>query len=128
VRLYRGQRRTPPPRSAECDVLRANVEFGGPPTPLNAAVQRAGTPSGPERGATHRPSPAGHPATSSSTPSNAPEGGCGAGGAAGRSSCCPCYDHDPGSNVVDVYVGYLRRKLGKERIVTVRGMGYALQD
>ena len=37
------------------------------------------------------------------------------------------YDYDPGSNVVDVYVGYLRRKLGKERIVTVRGMGYALQ-
>jgi DNA-binding response OmpR family regulator len=37
------------------------------------------------------------------------------------------YDHDPGSNVVDVYVGYLRRKLGKERILTVRGMGYALQ-
>jgi DNA-binding response OmpR family regulator len=36
------------------------------------------------------------------------------------------YDHDPGSNVVDVYVGYLRRKLGKERIATVRGMGYAL--
>jgi len=38
------------------------------------------------------------------------------------------YDHDPGSNVVDVYVGYLRRKLGKERIATVRGMGYALQS
>ena len=37
------------------------------------------------------------------------------------------YDYDPGSNVVDVYVGYLRRKLGKERIVTVRGMGYALE-
>lgn len=37
------------------------------------------------------------------------------------------YDYDPGSNVVDVYVGYLRRKLGKERIATVRGMGYALQ-
>jgi two-component system, OmpR family, copper resistance phosphate regulon response regulator CusR len=36
------------------------------------------------------------------------------------------YDFDPGSNVVDVYVGYLRRKLGKDRIVTVRGMGYAL--
>lgn len=36
------------------------------------------------------------------------------------------YQHDPGSNVVDVYVGYLRRKLGKERIATVRGMGYAL--
>jgi len=36
------------------------------------------------------------------------------------------YDHDPGSNVVDVYVGYLRRKLGPERIQTVRGMGYRL--
>ena len=37
------------------------------------------------------------------------------------------YDHDPGSNVVDVYVGYLRRKLGSERIATVRGMGYRLE-
>jgi DNA-binding response OmpR family regulator len=37
------------------------------------------------------------------------------------------YDFDPGSNVVDVYVGYLRRKLGSQRIVTVRGMGYALE-
>lgn len=36
------------------------------------------------------------------------------------------YDHDPDSNVVDVYVGYLRRKLGSERIQTVRGMGYRL--
>lgn len=34
------------------------------------------------------------------------------------------YDHDPGSNVVDVYVRYLRRKLGADTIVTVRGMGY----
>jgi DNA-binding response OmpR family regulator len=34
------------------------------------------------------------------------------------------YDHDPGSNVVDVYVGYLRRKVGAERIATVRGVGY----
>jgi DNA-binding response OmpR family regulator len=34
------------------------------------------------------------------------------------------YDFDPGSNVVDVYVGYLRRKLGSEVITTVRGMGY----
>jgi len=34
------------------------------------------------------------------------------------------YDFDPGSNVVDVYVGYLRKKLGKNRIETVRGMGY----
>jgi DNA-binding response OmpR family regulator len=28
--------------------------------------------------------------------------------------------------VVDVYVGYLRRKLGKDLIETVRGMGYRL--
>ena len=34
------------------------------------------------------------------------------------------YDHDPGSNVVDVYVGYLRRKVGTQRIATVRGVGY----
>ncbi len=34
------------------------------------------------------------------------------------------YDFDPGSNVVDVYVGYLRKKLGSDRIETVRGMGY----
>ncbi len=37
------------------------------------------------------------------------------------------YDYDPGSNIVDVYVGYLRRKLGKDVIQTVRGMGYRLQ-
>ena len=37
------------------------------------------------------------------------------------------YDHDPGSNVVDVYVGYLRKKLGSEAIVTVRGAGYRLE-
>jgi two-component system, OmpR family, copper resistance phosphate regulon response regulator CusR len=37
------------------------------------------------------------------------------------------YDFDPGSNVVDVYVGYLRRKLGPERFETVRGMGYRLR-
>ena len=36
------------------------------------------------------------------------------------------YDFDPGSNVVDVYVRYLRRKLGEGRIETVRGMGYRL--
>jgi two-component system, OmpR family, response regulator len=28
------------------------------------------------------------------------------------------------ANVVEVYVGYLRRKLGRERIETVRGVGY----
>ncbi|MEM9006436.1 MAG: response regulator transcription factor [Cyanobacteria bacterium P01_F01_bin.86] len=36
------------------------------------------------------------------------------------------YDYAPGSNVVDVYVGYLRKKLGNEIIETVRGMGYRL--
>jgi DNA-binding response OmpR family regulator len=40
------------------------------------------------------------------------------------------YDYDPGTNVVDVYVGYLRRKLrdaeGKVPIVTVRSVGYRL--
>lgn len=36
------------------------------------------------------------------------------------------YDFDPGSNVVDVYVRYLRNKLGAERFATVRGMGYRL--
>jgi DNA-binding response OmpR family regulator len=35
------------------------------------------------------------------------------------------YAHDPESNVVDVYVGYLRRKVGRDRIRTRRGMGYA---
>jgi DNA-binding response OmpR family regulator len=37
------------------------------------------------------------------------------------------YDFDPGSNIVDVYIGYLRRKLGDGVITTVRGMGYRLQ-
>jgi DNA-binding response OmpR family regulator len=38
------------------------------------------------------------------------------------------YEYDPGTNVVDVYVGYLRRKLrrgeGTVPIVTVRSVGY----
>ena len=43
------------------------------------------------------------------------------------------YDHDPGTNVVDVYVGYLRRKLsGAGRrpvtITAVRLRGYRLED
>lgn len=38
------------------------------------------------------------------------------------------YDYDPGSNVVEVYVRYLRQKLGEGRIVTVRGMGYRLEE
>ena len=36
------------------------------------------------------------------------------------------YDFDPESNVVDVYVRYLRLKLGVDVIETVRGMGYRL--
>jgi DNA-binding response OmpR family regulator len=36
------------------------------------------------------------------------------------------YEYDPGSNIVDVYVGYLRKKLGAGLITTVRGMGYRL--
>ena len=42
------------------------------------------------------------------------------------------YEHDPGTNVVDVYVGYLRRKLGGDGapapIVTVRSVGYRLES
>lgn len=38
------------------------------------------------------------------------------------------YDFDPESNVVDVYVRYLRRKLGAERFATLRGMGYRLEE
>lgn len=34
------------------------------------------------------------------------------------------YDYDPGSNIVEVYVRALRRKLGADTITTVRGMGY----
>jgi two-component system, OmpR family, response regulator len=38
------------------------------------------------------------------------------------------YEHDPGTNVLDVYVGYVRRKLkaagARGRIVTVRSRGY----
>lgn len=37
------------------------------------------------------------------------------------------YDFDPGSNVVDVYVGYLRKKLGSVALETVRGAGYRLR-
>ena len=42
------------------------------------------------------------------------------------------YDHDPGTNVVQVYVGYLRRKLSLPGspvpIETVRSVGYRLSD
>jgi DNA-binding response OmpR family regulator len=40
------------------------------------------------------------------------------------------YQHDPATNIVDVYVGYLRRKLGRPEspapIDTVRAVGYRL--
>ncbi|MDO5737473.1 MAG: response regulator transcription factor [Propionibacteriaceae bacterium] len=36
-------------------------------------------------------------------------------------------DFDPGSNVVEVYVRYLRRKIGDHRIDTLRGLGYRLR-
>lgn len=36
------------------------------------------------------------------------------------------YDFAPGSNVADVYIGYLRQKLGSDLIETVRGVGYRL--
>ena len=36
------------------------------------------------------------------------------------------YNFDPGSNLVDVYVRYLRAKIGAESIKTVRGVGYRL--
>ncbi|MBF2017051.1 MAG: response regulator transcription factor [Rivularia sp. T60_A2020_040] len=38
------------------------------------------------------------------------------------------YDYDPGSNIVDVYIGYLRKKFGSELIETVRGVGYRLRN
>ncbi len=37
------------------------------------------------------------------------------------------YNHDPGTNIVNVYIGHLRRKLGEDRIETVRGVGYRLR-
>lgn len=42
------------------------------------------------------------------------------------------YDHDPGTNIVQVYIGYLRRKLGRPNspapIETVRSVGYKLRE
>jgi DNA-binding winged helix-turn-helix (wHTH) protein len=37
-------------------------------------------------------------------------------------------DFDPRSNLVDVYVRYLRRKLGPSWITTERGVGYRIVD
>jgi DNA-binding response OmpR family regulator len=42
------------------------------------------------------------------------------------------YDHDPGTNVVEVYIGYLRRKLKTPDrpapIVTIRSVGYRFDE
>ena len=38
------------------------------------------------------------------------------------------YSYDPNSNIVDVYIGYLRKKLGNDVIETVRGVGYRLRN
>jgi DNA-binding response OmpR family regulator len=42
------------------------------------------------------------------------------------------YEHDPSTNIVDVYIGYLRRKLSSDGspapITTVRSVGYRLDD
>jgi len=38
------------------------------------------------------------------------------------------FAYDGGSNVVDQYVNYLRRKIGRDDIETVRGMGYRLRQ
>ena len=39
------------------------------------------------------------------------------------------YDFGPSSNALEVYVGYLRRKLGEPLLIrTVRGVGYVLRD
>lgn len=37
------------------------------------------------------------------------------------------FDYDPGTNLVNVYVGHLRKKLGGDHIETVRGVGYRLR-
>jgi two-component system, OmpR family, copper resistance phosphate regulon response regulator CusR len=37
-------------------------------------------------------------------------------------------DWEPGSKVLDVYIGYLRRKLGEDTITSVRGMGFRLEE
>ncbi len=42
------------------------------------------------------------------------------------------YDHDPTTNIVDVYIGYLRRKLARDDrtapITTIRSVGFRFED
>jgi DNA-binding response OmpR family regulator len=42
-------------------------------------------------------------------------------------NCVWGYNYAPDSNIVDVYIGHLRRKLGRNLIKTKKGMGYYLQ-
>jgi two-component system OmpR family response regulator len=37
-------------------------------------------------------------------------------------------DFDRDSNIIEVFVGRIRRKIGSEMIRTVRGLGYVLED
>src|SRR5690606_12554131 len=37
-------------------------------------------------------------------------------------------DFDRDSNIIEVFIGRLRKKVGSERIRTVRGLGYSLSD
>lgn len=38
------------------------------------------------------------------------------------------FDSDKDSNVIEVYVNHLRRKLGKQRFETHRGQGYVFKE
>ncbi len=37
-------------------------------------------------------------------------------------------DHERDSNTIEVFVGILRRKIGTDRIITEKGLGYRLVD
>lgn len=37
------------------------------------------------------------------------------------------YDYNPSSNIVEVYIRHLRKKIGSDRIETRRGLGYRLR-
>jgi len=38
------------------------------------------------------------------------------------------FDDEIGSNTLEVYISRIRKKIGKQRIETVRGLGYRLVD
>ena len=37
-------------------------------------------------------------------------------------------DHERDSNTIEVFIGILRRKIGTDRIITEKGLGYRLVD